>query len=125
MNGLTDFQNEMRAFELDLEHLRPPALAHPMSADHVTKYVYRLYQRAALDGNLELFQEVEAELDGAIARLGPAPDLCLLKANLDFKLHRIAETRRHLKMSSGLAETSQGRSEERRVGKECRSRWAP
>lgn len=110
MNGLTDFQIEMRAFELDLEDLRPPALAHPRSADHVTKYVYRLYQRAALDGNLGLFHEVEAELDGAIARLGPAPDLCLLKANLDFKLHRIAETKRDLKMSSGLAETSQGKA---------------
>ena len=110
MDGLTDFQIELRAFEQDLENLRPPALANPMSADYVTKYVYRLYQRAALSGNLEYFQEVEAELNGAIARLGPAPDLCLLKANLDFKLHRVAQTKLDLQMSSGLAETSQGKA---------------
>jgi tetratricopeptide (TPR) repeat protein len=110
MNGLTDFQVEMRAFELDLEKLRPSALANPMSGDHVTKYVYRLYQRAALSGNLEYFQEVETELNGAVARLGPAPDLCLLKANLDFKLHRVAETKLDLQMSDGLAETPQGKA---------------
>lgn len=110
MDGLTDFQIELRALEQDLVNLRPPALANPMSADHVTKYVYRLYQRAALSGNLEYFQEVELELNGAIARLGPAPDLCLLKANLDFKLHRVAEAKLDLQMSSGLAETSQGKA---------------
>jgi tetratricopeptide (TPR) repeat protein len=110
MNGLTDFQLEMQKFEQDLAELRPPALANPMSADHVTKYVYRLYQRAALSGNLNDFQEVESQLQSAIDRLGAAPDLCLLKANLDFKLHRLAATKRDLEMSPGLADIPQGKT---------------
>jgi tetratricopeptide (TPR) repeat protein len=110
MNGLTDFELEMQKFEQDLSELRPEALAHPMSADHVTKYVYRLYQRAALSGNLNDFPEVEAQLNSAIERLGPADDLCLLKANLDFKLHRLADTKRDLAMAPSLADTPQGKT---------------
>jgi tetratricopeptide (TPR) repeat protein len=110
MNALTDFELEMQKFEQDLAELRPRALANPMSADYVTKYVYRLYQRAALSGNLNDFQEVESQLKAAIERLGAAPDLCLLKANLDFKLHRLAATKRDLEMSPELAGTPQGKT---------------
>lgn len=110
MNELTDFAKEIQKFEQDLAELRPQALANPTSADHVTKYTYRLYQRAALSGNLDYFQEVESELQAAIERLGPAPDLCLLKANLDFKLHRLAATKRNLEMSPELADTPQGKT---------------
>jgi tetratricopeptide (TPR) repeat protein len=110
MNGLTEFAKEIQKFEHDLAELRPQALANPMSTDHVTKYIYRLYQWAALSGNLEYFQEVESQLQAAIERLGPAPDLCLLKANLDFKLHRLAATKRDLEMSPELADSPQGKT---------------
>ncbi len=107
---MTDFELEMQQFERDLAELGPKASSNPMSADHVTKYLYRLYQRASLSGNLADFQLVESELSSAIERLGPAPDLCLLTANLDFKLHRLAATRRDLQMSPSVADTAQGRA---------------
>ena len=110
MNGATDFDIEMKKFNQDLAELRPQALANPGSADAVTKFVYRLYQCAALNGNLRLLEEVESELDAAIERLGPAPDLLLLKANLDFKLHRLAATKRDLERGTGLLDTPQGKA---------------
>jgi tetratricopeptide (TPR) repeat protein len=110
MNGTTDFDIELRLFDQDLAQLSPKAAADPMSADYVTKFLYRSYQRASLGGDLTAFQEVESRLDTAIAQLGPAPDLCLLKANLDFKLHRLKATKRDLAMAEGLTETTQGKA---------------
>jgi tetratricopeptide (TPR) repeat protein len=49
-------------------------------------------------------------IDRAIEYLGPAEDLCLLKANLNFKLHRLAETRRALLLAPALAGRAEGRS---------------
>jgi tetratricopeptide (TPR) repeat protein len=57
---------------------------------------------------LKELRVVEAAIDRAIECVGPAEDLCLLKANLDFKLHRLAETRRDLAMAPALGGRRQG-----------------
>ena len=110
MSRMGGYQVELAMIEKDLVELREKALANPESADAVTKYAYRFYQHASLTGNLEAIGEVEKVIDGALQTLGPAQDLCLLKANLDFKLHRLAETKGDLESSPGLAETHQGRT---------------
>src|SRR5256885_8968016 len=43
-------------------------------------------------------------------RSGPAQDLYLLKANLDFKFHRLADVRIDLETGRGLSDTTQGRA---------------
>ena len=48
-------------------------------------------------------------IDQAIERLGPVEDICLLKANLDFKLHRLAETKRDLNLVPALKDRREGR----------------
>src|SRR5262245_40828307 len=101
MSRMDGYQAELAMIEKDLVELRQKALADPESAHTVTKYAYRFYQHASLTGNLEAMDEVERVIDGALQTLGPAQDLCLLKANLDFKLHRLAETKCDLEASPG------------------------
>src|SRR4051794_11686937 len=81
--------------------------ASPASADseRATKFVYLLYQRASLTGNLAELAGVETALDDAIREIGPAGDLYFLKANLDFKFHRLAEVRRDLEMGRDLRDS--------------------
>jgi tetratricopeptide (TPR) repeat protein len=110
MTARTDFQAELDRIDADIAELGPGAFAAPLSAERVTKLVYRRYQRASLTGNLAALDEVEAAVDEAIAGLGPAPDLCLLKANLDLTLHRLVETRRDLEAGPGLRESVEGRT---------------
>jgi tetratricopeptide (TPR) repeat protein len=46
----------------------------------------------------------------AIARCGPKEDLCLLKANLDFRFHRLAEVKRDLDLAPALRGRVEGRA---------------
>ena len=70
--------------------------------------MYRLYARSSLNGNLRELRAVEAAIHRAIECVGPAGDLCLLKANLDFRLHRLAETKLDLALAPALANRRQG-----------------
>lgn len=110
MDTRTDYEIELAAIDKHICELRPTAFAAPVDAEKATLYAYRLYHRASLTGNLAEFDVAEAAIDEAIRLLGPAPDLCLLKANLDFKFHRIARTKHDLESGSGLIESIQGRT---------------
>ena len=50
------------------------------------------------------------------------PKQCKRLAEVDFP---IAEVSRHAAREKSIRHGSVNRSEERRVGKECRSRWSP
>ena len=108
MRTRTDYEIELAAIDGQIAALQ--AGAGPLDAEKATKYVYRLYHRAALSGNLAELAGVETAIDGAIRQLGPAPDLYLLKAHLDFTLHRLAEAKRDLRSGSGLLESFAGRT---------------
>jgi len=110
MTARTDYQAELDRIDTDIAELGEGAFAARLNAETVTKLVYRLYQRASLSGNLAELDEVETAIDKAIEGLGPAPDLCLLKANLDLKLHRLGEARRDLDAGPGLRESVEGRT---------------
>src|SRR5205814_1699441 len=106
----TDFDAELQKIDQAIAELEPDALAIPINSENATKYVYLLYQRASLAGDLAAFGKVEAALKRAISEIGPAQDLYLLKANLDFKFHRLTEVRADLETGRGLAHTTQGRA---------------
>ncbi|HMF78129.1 MAG TPA: hypothetical protein VK604_20900 [Bryobacteraceae bacterium] len=107
---VTDYHAELERVENDIAELAPIAFAFPLKSETVTKYLYRLYQRVSLNGRLDELRSVESAIDRAIDQLGPAEDLCLLKANLNFKLHRLAETQRALQMAPALSNRAEGRS---------------
>ena len=105
---LSDYEADLKRIEADLAELGGAAFAVPVKSGETTLYVYRLFARGSLNGNLKELRAVEAAIDRAIECVGPAEELCLLKANLDFKLHRLAETRRDLAMAPALAGRRQG-----------------
>ncbi|MEA2174850.1 MAG: hypothetical protein QOD00_2442 [Blastocatellia bacterium] len=109
MNKRDDFSLDLERLDQEIAELKDNALAVPVDSEKATRYVYRLYQRASLTGDLTEFDVVLQTLDRAIGKIGPAPDLYFVKANIDFKLHRLAETLRDLETVPDLLESFQGR----------------
>jgi tetratricopeptide (TPR) repeat protein len=101
----------MTAYERDLERIDQDlaSLGKPEDTEQITRRAYRLYQRAALTARLDEFAVAEAAVEQAFERVGPWPDLCLVKANLDMKFHRLAEAKNALAMARGLPESFPGR----------------
>ncbi|HEX8652414.1 MAG TPA: tetratricopeptide repeat protein [Pyrinomonadaceae bacterium] len=110
MNKPTDFEIELERIDRDLAELEESALSVPFDSQQATKFAYRLYQRASLTGDLRELALAERAINRAIRRVSNAADLYFLKASLDFKLHRVADARRHLSMVEGLRESLQGRA---------------
>ena len=106
----TDFYTELAQTDKHLRELEQFAFAEPLDSEKATKFVYRLYHRASLSGNFPDFERAEAAIDRLIARTGSKEDLCLLKANLDFKFHRHAAVKRDLDMAPSLYTRFEGRS---------------
>jgi tetratricopeptide (TPR) repeat protein len=101
----------MTAYERDLDKIDQDlaTLGKPSDTEQITRRTYRLYQRAALTSRLDEFAVAEAALEDAMAKVGPWPDLCLMKANLDMKFHRLASAKESLAMAPGLAQSFPGR----------------
>ena len=105
----TDYEIELERIDQTIAELEG-ALTLPLDAERATKFVYLKYQRVSLTGDLTELANVETALDTMIRELGPAGDLYFLKANLDFKLHRLTSVRKDLEMGRGLAVSTQGRA---------------
>jgi tetratricopeptide (TPR) repeat protein len=106
----TDYEIERDRIGKTISELEQDALTLPIDSEKATKFVYLLYQRASLTGDLAELACVETAFDTAIREIGPAGDLYFLKANLDFKLHRLPAVRHDLEMGRDLKNSSQGRS---------------
>jgi len=105
----TDFEIELERIDKDISELKHSVL--PIDSEEATKFVYRFYQRAALTGNYVELEAAETAVNNAIRHgIGLAADLYLLKANLDFKFHRLADVRQDLEMRPGVADSVQGRA---------------
>jgi tetratricopeptide (TPR) repeat protein len=61
-----------------------------------------MFHYASLTGRLTDLETVEAAIAETIERFGPKEDLCLLLANLDFRLHRLAKAEQDLAMAPCL-----------------------
>lgn len=101
---VTDYQRDLEKINQDLATLEKPD-----DTEQVTRRAYRLYQRAALTARPDEFAVAEAAVAEGFQRVGPWPDLCLVKANLDMKFHRLAEAKQALEMARGLKESFPGR----------------
>jgi len=105
----TDFEIELERIDQAIAALGGNAFAPPINSERATKYVYLVYQRASLTGDLAAFDVAEQALKRAIAEIGPASDLYFLKANLDFKFHRLTDVKTDLDTGRDLRNTFQGR----------------
>jgi tetratricopeptide (TPR) repeat protein len=106
----TDYEVELERIDEAIARLAAGTLPVSVDSERATKSVYLSYQRASLTGNLAELGGVETALNQAIREIGPAGDLYFLKANLDFKFHRLADVRRDLEMGRDLKNSLPGRA---------------
>src|SRR5882724_5836503 len=105
--ALTSYQAELERTEEDIARLEASAEG---DIEKRVRLAYRLYHRASLTANPGAFQQAGKSICDAIARFGPQEDLCLLKANFDFRFHRLREVEEDLQMLPKLAGRFEARS---------------
>lgn len=87
---MAGYQAELRRIEQDIAKLSiADPFALPIDPERLTQYIYRLYQRASIAGDLVQLGAVQRAIERAVPLLTHAGDLYLLKANVAFKLHRL------------------------------------
>lgn len=106
----TDFEIELGRIDDEISELRDTAFSPPFDSERATRFAYRLYQRGSLTGDFAELEVAEAAINRAVAHVGNAADLYFLKANLDFKFHRLADVKRNLEMDAGLRDSLQARA---------------
>jgi tetratricopeptide (TPR) repeat protein len=105
----TDFERELERTEKDITDLRSSLSAVPRDVEKGTRLAYRLYHRACLTGILSDFGSAEAAVDDVVKRAGHQEDLCLLRANLHFKFHRLPDVKRALQQAPALLRRPAGK----------------
>jgi tetratricopeptide (TPR) repeat protein len=107
---LTSYESELSRTDEDIAGLEVSLEKTPGDIEKRTRLAYRLYHRATLTASARAFEAAGKAIDEAISRFGPQEDLCLLKANLDFRFHRLREVERDLRMAPKLAGRFEARS---------------
>jgi len=74
------------------------------------RLAYRLFHQASLTSDEIEFRKVRQAIDDVIRDFGPKEDICLLRANIDGRFHRLGEVKRDLEMCPALARRREGRS---------------
>ena len=108
MTEKTDYQAELERIEKDIDELQTIALVPPTDTEKVTKYVHSVYQHAVHTGNLVELEAAAPVIDEGIKLIRFPGDLYFLKANLAFKLHRLADVRRNLSAAPALLHSAEG-----------------
>ena len=94
---------EMRRIADDIAEL-----AAASDPEAITRRLYRLYQKAAIAGDLAALKAVMRAIDDAVTTLANPGDLYLLKANAAFKLHRLVEVAAALRAIPSVYDSDEG-----------------
>jgi tetratricopeptide (TPR) repeat protein len=106
---LPGFDDELARTEADIAGVLRRLEAHPRDLEQRLRLAYRLFHRASLTGRMEHFTAAEATVCEILDDFGPKEDLCLLKANLDLRFHRLPQARLDLEMCPLLPGRFEGR----------------
>ena len=107
---LPGYLEELSRAELDIAALRSRQRTHPRDLERRVRLAYRLFHRASLTGLMADFEAVDLGIREAIEDFGPKEDVCLLKANLDLRFHRLVDVRHDLEMCPLLPGRLEGRA---------------
>lgn len=99
----TAYQIELEQIGKDIWTIEHNAAGTAAEIETPGKIAYLLFRRASLTGDYGDFMATETAIDRAVAQSGSSEELCLLKANLDFKLHRFSQIRKDLEMAPDAA----------------------
>jgi tetratricopeptide (TPR) repeat protein len=100
---------ELRRIEEDIAGLRVQVRSPAVDPETVTRYLYRLYQRASVAGDLPGLSALEPKIDQAIPLLASPGDLFLLRAHIALKLHKLAQGHAALAAIASVYESAEGR----------------
>lgn len=103
------YAEELARAEMGIAALESRRHSHLGNLEMRVRLAYRLFHRASLSESMAHFEAVQAAIRETIDEFGPKEDLCLLKANLDFHFHRLAEAWRDLELCPLLAGRFEGR----------------
>jgi len=106
---LAGYAEELARAEGDIARLELRRRSHPGDLEQRVRLAFRLFHRASLTGLLAHFEQADAAIVEALADFGAKEDLCLLKANLEFRFHRNGAARRQVHRSPLLAGRLEGR----------------
>lgn len=101
----TAYQIALEQIGKDIWTIEHNAAGTAVGIETPGKMAYLLFRRASLTGDYGDFKSAETAIDRALAQSGSAEELCLLKANLDFKLHRFSQIRKDFEMAPNAAES--------------------
>jgi tetratricopeptide (TPR) repeat protein len=99
----TDHELALAQIQKDIAEVEDGTLTPPVDIDKALKLTQRMYHRAQLTGAPADLQSAEAAIEGALREAGPLAGLYLLKANLNFKLHRLKQTEEDIAALSRFA----------------------
>jgi tetratricopeptide (TPR) repeat protein len=89
------------AYDAELAQIQQDIAAlKSASGETALALVQQLYHRATLTGRIEDARSADAAIGDAMGRLGPVPELMLLRARLDFAFHRLANANDNLRLAS-------------------------
>lgn len=92
VNLPTDYELALAQIQKEIAELEDGIFTLPVNFDKALKLTQRMYHRAQLTGAPADLRSTEAAIDRALREVGPLAGLYLLKANLNFKLHRFEQT---------------------------------
>lgn len=107
---MTAYEAELTKTRSDIAALMAISLRDNRDPEKRVRLAYRQFHQASLTGNESDFAAVEQSIEDVIRDFGPKEDICLLKANLDGRFHRLADVRQDLQMCPSLARRHAGRS---------------
>ncbi len=84
--------------------------AGPRNAEEATRLASCRVNRASLSGDVAELRAAAAAVDAQLARFGPWPDLCYLRASVHLKQHGSPRRRRAWQRAEGLADSPDGRA---------------
>src|SRR5690349_16515585 len=110
MAAKAGYRAELQRIENDIALLGDQQpLAPPIDPIRLTQYVYYLYQRASIAGDLAALSVAEQAIERALPLLVHKGDLYLLKANIAFKLHRLADVAAALAAIPAIGDSNEKR----------------
>jgi tetratricopeptide (TPR) repeat protein len=106
---LAGYAEELTRAESDVADLETRRRSFPGDLEQRVRLAYRLFHRASLTGRMAHFEAVDSSIREVLDDFGQREDVCLLKANLDFRFHRLTEVRQDLHMCPLLPSRFEGR----------------
>jgi tetratricopeptide (TPR) repeat protein len=107
---VTSYDSELAKTREDIAALESISRRDDRDLEKRVRLAYRQFHQASLTENESDFKTVERAISGILRDFGPKEDICLLKANLDGRFHRLEEVKRDLLMCPALARRPAGRS---------------